>query len=394
MKQDFPILKNGLVYLDNSSTTQKPKQVIQAIVDFYEKGNANVHRGIYALSQHATEKYEEAHQIVGNFIGASAKEIIFTSGTTQSVNMVAYSFGRNLQAGDEIVVTEMEHHSNLVPWQQLAKEKGAVLKFIPVTLDYHLDMEVAKQLITEKTKIVVVTHMSNSLGTINPVKELGQLAHQVGAVIVVDGAQSVPHVDIDVKELGCDFLVFSGHKMCGPTGIGVLYGKKELLERMEPVVYGGGMISEVTKECSTWADLPEKFEAGTPNIAGAIGLAAAVKYLQTIGMENIEKHSKELTEYMLTKLTEVPGLQIIGPSTIEKRGPVFSFTIEGIHPHDVAEILNRSNVAVRGGHHCAMPLMEKLGITGTTRVSLYVYNTKEDIDKLIIALRNVQEVFA
>ncbi len=385
LKQDFPILKN-IIYLDSASTTQKPTAVINAIKKYYEEDNANVHRGVYKLSLKATMAYEKAHEVVAKFIGAQFEEVIFTKGTTESLNLLAYSLGKTLKAGDEIVLTEMEHHSNLVPWQQLAKEKGLILKFIPITSDFRLDMRKARELITSKTRIVSVTHVSNVLGTINPVKELAALAHEVGAVMIVDAAQSVPHMPINVKELNCDFLAFSGHKMCGPTGIGVLYGKKELLEKMDPFLYGGDMIKEVTFEKSTWNDLPWKFEAGTPNIAGAIGLAAAINYLQKIGMEKIQQHEQELTRYALQQLSSLPGLTLIGPASAEERGAVFSFTVEGMHPHDVSELLDQANICVRGGHHCAMPLHQKLEIPGSVRASLYFYNTGGDIEALLTAL--------
>ncbi len=386
-KDDFPILKNGLIYLDNSATTQKPRKVIEAVKEYYENDNANVHRGIYKLAQKSTVLYEKAHEVVAKFIGAEFEEIIFTKGSTEGLNLLAYSLGKNLQPGDEIVLSEMEHHSNLVPWQQLAMEKGLVLKFIPLTKDYKLDLIKAQGLITTKTKIVSVVHMSNVLGTINPVQEIAEIAHRVGALMIVDAAQSVPHLPIKVKELHCDFLVFSGHKMCGPTGIGVLYGRKKLLEKMPPFLYGGDMIREVTFENSTWNDLPWKFEAGTPNMAGAVGLMAAIEYLQNMGMENIAAHGKEVTKYALEKLREIAGLTIIGPQTIENRGPVISFTLEGIHPHDLSEMLDKEQIAVRGGFHCAMPLFSKLGIDGSSRASFYIYNTTKDVDALVSAVQ-------
>ena len=384
-RNDFPILHN-IIYLDNSSTTQKPRKVIEAIKKYYEEENANVHRGVYRLSLQATMAYEKAHEIVAKFIHARFEEIIFTKGTTESLNLLAYSLGKKLQAGDEIVLTEMEHHANLVPWQQIAKEKKAILKFIPITPDYRLNMQKAQELITLKTKIVSVTHISNVLGTINPVQKLAELAHQVGAVMIVDAAQSVPHLPINVKELDCDFLAFSGHKMCGPTGIGVLYGKKELLETMDPFLYGGDMIKEVTFEKSTWNDVPWKFEAGTPNIAGAVGLAAAIGYLLNLGMENIHQYEQELTAYALPKLSALTGITLLGPTTTEERGALFSFTVEGIHPHDVSELLDKATICVRGGHHCAMPLHTNLNLNSSVRASLYFYNTTEDIDALVDAL--------
>ncbi len=393
-KEDFPILNqkiNGrqLIYLDNSATTQKPKQVIEAMNRYYEQYNANVHRGIHQLSLRATVAYEHAHEIVAQFIGAKFEEVIFTTGTTEGLNLLAYSLGKDLQPGDEIVLSEMEHHSNIVPWQRLAREKNLKLRYIPLTAEYRLDLNAAAEIITRKTKIVSVTQMSNVLGTINPVEELAGLAHARGALLLVDAAQAVPHLPINVKGLDCDFLVFSGHKLCGPTGIGVLYGKKELLEKMEPFLSGGDMIKEVTFEHSTWNDLPWKFEAGTPNIAGAIGLAAAVEYLQTIGMENIAQQGRELTRYALEKLSTVPNIQLLGPATAEDRGPIFSFIVEEMHPHDVGELLDSEGIAVRGGHHCAMPLHHKLGLVGSTRASFYFYNTREDIDALVEALQKL-----
>ncbi len=387
-KSDFPILKN-IIYLDNSSTTQKPKPVIDALTKYYQEDNANVHRGVYKLSLKATMAYEHAHEIVAKFIGAKFEEIIFTKGTTESLNLLAYSLGKRLKAGDEIVLTEMEHHANLVPWQQLAKEKNLVLKFIPITADFRLDMNKARELITTKTKIVSVTHVSNVFGTINPVQEIAKLAHQAGAVMIIDAAQSVPHMPINVTELNCDFLAFSGHKMCGPTGIGVLYGKRELLEKMNPFLYGGDMIKEVTFERSTWNDLPWKFEAGTPHIAGAVGLAAAIEYLQKMGMENIWQHEQELIQYTIQKIKDISGIRLLGPDTAENRGAVFSFVLEHVHPHDVSELLDKANICVRGGHHCAMPLHEKLNVSGSTRASLYFYNTKEDLDQLLNALAEI-----
>lgn len=399
VKGDFPILNtliNGkkLVYLDNSATTQKPKQVIAAMTHFYEHYNANVHRGIYTLSRQATEEYEKARMVIADFIGASFDEIIFTKGTTESLNLLASSLGKTLQEGDEIVLSEMEHHSNIVPWQQLAKEKKCVIKYIPLTINYTLDLAKAQELITPKTKIVSVTHMSNVLGTINPIPKLAELAHAFNAVLIVDGAQSVPHMPVNVQKLGCDFLAFSGHKMSGPTGIGVLYGKRKLLMSMEPFLYGGDMIREVSFDSASWNELPWKFEAGTPAIAQAIGLAAAVQYLQKYGMDKIVEDEKKLTAYALHKLSAIPGLKIIGSSDSNHRGAIFSFILDGIHSHDVSEILDREGIAVRGGHHCAMPLMSKLNLPGTARASFYIYNTEKDVDALVQGIHKVQEVFA
>ncbi|MBI2666857.1 cysteine desulfurase [Candidatus Woesearchaeota archaeon] len=399
MKSLFPLLEKNkkLIYLDSSATTQKPKEVLDALQKFYEESNANVHRGAYSLAQKATVEYETAREIIAEFIGAQKEEIIFTRGTTESLNLLASSLGKKLVAGDEILLTEMEHHSNLVPWQQLAKEKNLLLKFIPVTSEGILDMREVKKLISKRTKIVSVTHISNVLGTINPIKELAVLAHAAGALCIVDAAQSVSHLPINVRELGCDFLAFSGHKMYGPTGIGVLWGKKELLEEMEPVQYGGDMISEVTFKDARWNEVPWKFEAGTPNIAGVMGLAAAVLFLQK-NFKEIQGHEKELTEYALEKISTISELKILGPrilssgSHILSRGPLVAFTMNGIHPHDVAEICNRYTIAVRGGYHCAMPLHQKLGIPGSVRASFAFHNSKKDIDTLVKALQKAQEV--
>ena len=394
IRKDFPIFESGqLTYLDNSATSQKPKQVLDAMNRFYTEYNSNVHRGVYRISEQATQAYEEAHKKVAEFIGAEFEEIIFTKGTTESLNLLAYSLGRTLRQGDEIVLSQMEHHSNLVPWQQLAKQKGLVLKFIRITSDFRLDIDHAREIITPKTKIVSVTHMSNVLGTINPVKELAALAHRNGALFIVDGAQSVPHLPVNVKEMDCDSLAFSGHKMLGPTGIGVLYGRKKLLQKMEPFLYGGDMISEVRFEYSTWNELPWKFEAGTPNIAEGVGLGECVDYLRSIGMECIRECEEELTAYALNTLSKIKGVKIYGPKDTVERGSAISFNVEGIHPHDVATILDRYGIAVRGGHHCAMPLMQLLGITGSVRASFSFYNTTEEIDRLAVAIRKAQEVF-
>ncbi len=389
IRAQFPILRRQvyekkLVYLDNAATAQKPQHVIDTISRFYSNQNANVHRGLHTLSEQATVAYEKAHSIVAKFINAKENEIVFTSGTTQSLNLLAYSLGSTLQAGDEIVLSQMEHHANIVPWQQVAKRTGAVIKYIPITKDYTLDMSAANTIIGSKTKIVSIVHMSNVLGTINPVADIAKLAHTNGAVCIVDAAQSVPHMKIDVQELDCDYVVFSGHKMCGPTGIGVLYGKEELLEKLEPAFFGGDMIKEVTFEKSTWNTSPAKFEAGTPPIAQAIGLASAVEYLQGIGMDSIESDIKEISRYALPKLLLVPGLTLIGP--VDNHTGIFSFTIEGLHPHDISDYLNSQGIAVRAGHHCAQPLMKLLGIEGTTRASFYFYNTKQEVDKLVGSL--------
>jgi len=388
---DFPILKRKindrrLIYLDNAATTQKPRQVIDAINKYYTEYNSNVHRGVHKLSEEATLGYEEAHRIVSRFINAkSMNEIIFTKGTTESLNLLAYSLSNELKEGDEILLTQMEHHSNLVPWINLAKKLKLKLNYIKVK-DGVLDLEDIP--ISDKTKIVSVVHCSNVLGTINDVKKIGELAHKHNAKFIVDAAQSVPHMKVDVQDIDCDFLCFSGHKMLGPTGIGVLYGKEKLLEEMEPFLFGGDMISEVTFDNATWNELPWKFEAGTPNISGGIALGETVKYLEKIGMENIQKHVNELTKYALEKLKEV-NLKIYGP---EERGPVISFDL-GVHPHDVAAILDQKGIAIRGGHMCAMPLMKLLGVDGLSRVAFQIYNTKEDVDETVEGLKHVLKVF-
>jgi len=395
LRKDFPILQrviNGkkLIYLDNSATTQKPNEVISSVKDYYENYNSNVHRGIYKISEEATQKYEEAHEKVAKFINAEFEEIVFTKSTTESLNLLAYSLGQDIKEGDEIVVSQMEHHSNFVPWQALALRKNAKLRFIELTEDGRLNEEQLKEIINEKTKIVAITHMSNVLGTINDVKKIAEIAHKYSALVVVDAAQSVPHLKVNVKELDCDFLAFSGHKMLGPTGVGVLYGKKELLEKMPPFLYGGDMIKEVGFEKTTWNNLPWKFEAGTPNVAQAIGLGVAIDYLNKIGMEDIRDYEKELTEYALKKLKEIDGIKIYGP---EQRGSIVSFNLEGIHSHDICTIVDREGICIRGGHHCAMPLMTILGINGSARASFYFYNTKEEVDLLIEGLKKVKKVF-
>ena len=394
-EKDFPILKQKvnrkrLIYLDNAATSQKPSQVIQAMNDFYEKDNANVHRGLHELSMRSSFAYEKAHEIVGNFINASEEEIIFTKGTTESLNLLAYTLTKSLKKGDEIILTEMEHHSNIVPWTELAKEKGIKIKVIPLK-DYQLDLKKFKLLLTKKTKIVSLTHISNVLGTINPIKEIIKISHKYKALVIIDAAQSISHMKIDVKELDCDFLAFSGHKMFGPTGIGVLYGKKKLLEKLPPFQFGGGMIKEVSFNKTTFNDLPWKFEAGTPNIAEAIGLVKAIEYINKIGLENIQAHNQELTNYAIERLSKIKDLKIIGPK--DNQLGVISFYIKDIHPHDVSEFLNGEGIAIRSGNHCAMPLMNILKIQGTNRISLQIYNTTKDIDALIIALNKVKEIF-
>jgi len=392
---NFPILnqkinKKRLVYLDNAATTQKPIEVINAIREFYEKDNANVHRGLHELSLRSSIQYENAHKSVAEFINAYEEEIIFTSGTTESINLLANSFEQILKPNDEIVVTEMEHHSNFIPWQQLAIRKKLKIKIIPLKKDLSLDLDIAKKLITKKTKIVAITHISNSLGTINPIKEIILNAHKNNSLTIIDAAQSIAHTKINVKDLDCDFLAFSGHKIFAPTGIGVLYGKKHLLEKLQPSKFGGGMIKEVTNKNSTWNELPWKFEAGTPNISGAIGLQKAIEFVNNIGINNIEKHNQELTKYAISKLKNIYGITLYTP---KNQGPIISFTLKNIHPHDVSEILNLEGIATRAGNHCTMPLMNKLKIQGTNRISFQIYNTKEDIDILIKAINKVQEVF-
>ncbi|MBI4152649.1 SufS family cysteine desulfurase [Candidatus Woesearchaeota archaeon] len=395
----FPILNQKifgkrLVYLDNAATTQKPQVVIDAIKQFYETSNANIHRGIHHLAEKSTMAYESSRETVARFIGAETDEIVFTSGTTHSLNMLVQMLGKNLHPGDEIVLTMMEHHSNLIPWQEMAREKELIVKFIPLTADYTLDLQKARELITAKTKVLAFTHVSNTLGTINPAAELIALAHAQGALAVVDVAQSVGHLPLNVRQLDCDFLAFSGHKMCGPLGIGVLYGKKDLLINLEPAFFGGGMVEDVSSEVgkALWLAPPQRFEAGTPPIAGAIGLARAVDFLEKQGLKQIEAHCTLLREYAIKELKKIPRLNIIGP---EQGGiGIISFTLEVIHPHDVAEILNREGIAVRAGHHCTIPLMKELGLAdGTTRASFYLYNTIEDVDALVAGIRKVQEVF-
>jgi cysteine desulfurase / selenocysteine lyase len=393
----FPILDqevNGkpLVYFDSAATSQKPLPVIEALDQYYRQYNSNVHRGVHTLGTKATDAYEGAREKVRRFINAkSTQEIIFTRGTTTALNLVAASYGRaNLQEGDEIVITYMEHHSNLIPWQQAAKQTGATLKYIPLQADGTIDIKDVETTVTANTKIVAIAHVSNVLGTINPVKEIARIAHQYGAVVVVDAAQSAPHMKIDVQDLDCDFLAFSGHKMCGPTGIGVLYGKRDLLERMEPVEFGGEMIDFVELYDSTWKELPWKFEGGTPIIAGAIGLGAAIDFLEDVGLDHIAAHEHELAQYALEQMSAIDGLTIYGP---KQRGGLVTFNIDGVHPHDVATVLDAEGIAVRAGHHCAQPLMKWLNVTATARASFYLYNTKEEIDQLVVALQKTKEYF-
>ncbi|MFJ7407721.1 MULTISPECIES: cysteine desulfurase [unclassified Lysinibacillus] len=400
IKSYFPILNqqvNGhpLVYLDSAATSQKPTQVIEAIKHYYEFDNSNVHRGVHTLGNRATDKYEGAREKVRNFINAkSTEEIIFTRGTTTALNTVASSYGRaNVEQGDEIVITHMEHHSNIIPWQQLAKEKNATLKYIDLEADGTIDLEKVRATITPKTKIVSVSMASNVLGTINPIKEIAKIAHANGAVMVADGAQAAPHMKIDVQDLDVDFLGFSGHKMCGPTGIGVLYGKKEHLEKMEPIEFGGEMIDFVGLHDSTWKELPWKFEGGTPIIAGAIGLGAAIDFLTEVGLENIAQHEHKLVGYAMDQLETIEGLKIFGPRDPMKRCGLVTFNLDDVHPHDVATVLDMNGIAVRAGHHCAQPLMKCLQQVATARASFYLYNTEEDIDRLVAGLRSAKEYF-
>ncbi len=397
VRRDFPILSreihgHRLVYLDSGASSQKPLAVIEAVNQLYRENYANIHRGVYTLSEEATAAYEHAHERVSRFINADFEEVIFTKNTTESLNLVAYAWGlSNLRDGDEIVTTQLEHHSNIVPWQQIARRTGATVRYIRVDAQGKLDMDHAAELIGPRTKMVSVTHVSNVLGTIIPVYELGRMAHAQGALICVDGAQSIPHMAIDVRTLDCDFFAFSGHKMLGPTGVGGLYGKRDILEQMEPFLFGGDMISEVTFEGATWNDLPWKFEAGTGPIAQGVGLGAAVDYLQDLGMEAVHAHEQALVSYALDQMRQVQDLDIYGPDAHE-RGGVISFNLQGVHPHDMASILDQQGVAIRGGHHCAMPLMQVLGVNGTSRASFYIYNTVDDVDMLIEAVGEARRI--
>lgn len=400
IKRYFPILNqevNGhpLVYLDSAATSQKPVQVIEAMKKYYELDNSNVHRGVHTLGNRATDAYEGAREKVRNFINAkSMKEIIFTRGTTTSINTVASGYGRqNLKEGDEIVISIMEHHANLIPWQQLAKEKGAILNYIELEADGTLSLEKVRETITPNTKIVSIAMASNVMGTINPIKEIAKIAHENGAIMVVDAAQGAPHLKIDVQHLDCDFLAFSGHKMCGPTGIGVLYGKQQLLEDMEPVEFGGEMIDFVGLHESTWKELPWKFEGGTPIIASAVGLGAAIDFLNKIGLENIEVHEHKLAAYAMDQLETIDGLTIYGPRNAKKRCGLVTFNLDDVHPHDVATVLDMKGIAIRAGHHCAQPLMKWLKVTATARASFYMYNDEVDIDVLVAGLRSAKEYF-
>ena len=398
IREDFPVLHQQvhgkpLVFLDSTASAQKPRQVIEAMDEVYTRYYANVHRGIYYLSEKATELYEEARRKVARFINArSRREIVYVRNATEAINLVAYSWGlNNLKPGDEVLVTAMEHHSNIVPWQLVCERTGATLRWVPIRDDGHLDMDALDRLLTEKTRIFAFTAMSNVLGTKTPVKELVKRAHAVGALALVDGAQSVPHLPTDVQDWDCDFLAFSGHKMLGPTGIGVLYAKREHLEAMPPFMGGGDMIRSVTFEKSTWNEVPYKFEAGTPAVAEAVGLGAAVDYLTNVGMDNVEAHEHHIVRYAFERLQEVEGLRILGPGP-DERGGVIAFTLASAHPHDVAAILDREGVAVRAGHHCAQPVHEHYGVIATTRASFYIYNDERDVDRLVEALHKVVEI--
>lgn len=398
IREQFPILDqqiNGhpLVYLDSAATSQKPISVIEAIKKYYEWDNANVHRGVHTLGSRATDAYENARETVAKFISAaSSEQIIFTRGTTTALNLVATGYARKVcSEGDEIVLTPMEHHSNLIPWQQVAKARGATLKYIPLQDDGTITLEDVERTITARTKIVSVTHVSNVLGTMNPIKQIAEIAHRHQAVMVVDGAQSIPHMAVDMKDLDCDFYAFSGHKMCGPTGIGVLYGKKHLLEQMDPVEFGGEMIDHVDLYESTWKELPWKFEGGTPIIAGAVGLAAAIDFLQQVGMDHIRDHEQQLTSYAVEQMKKIDGLVMYGPE--RERSGLITFNLGDVHPHDLATVLDTKGVAVRAGHHCCQPLMRWLKVSSTARASFYLYNTEADIDRFVEALIQTKEYF-
>jgi cysteine desulfurase/selenocysteine lyase len=406
IRKDFPIFSktmrggNRLVYLDSGATSQKPRQVLDAERDFYELHNAAVHRGAHLLAEEASIAYEDSRGILAKFLNGNDDEVIFTKSATESINAIAYSFGNSapdsrfaLKAGDRIVVSELEHHANLIPWQQLAKRTGAELVWFSIDSEGRLDLSNAEDLINNRTKIVAITHQSNVLGTIVPLDEIVKLAHSVGAVVVLDACQSAPHFAIDVKKLDIDFLAFSGHKALGPTGVGILWGRSELLNQMEPFLTGGSMIESVTMTDAKWAQSPKRFEAGVPNMAQAVGFAAAITYLNNLGMENVASHERDLTSYALKKFSELRGVEVIGPKDNKDRGSVISFTMEGIHPHDVGQVLDQYGVAVRTGHHCAWPLMKKLGIVGTTRASFYIYNDEADVDVLIDSIEQAQKYF-
>ena len=398
IRKDFPILDQivndePLVYLDNAATTQKPKAVLEAVNRYYQEDNANVHRGVHTLAERATASYEAARETVRRFINASSiKEVLFTRGTTTGLNWIGRFAEEILEEGDEVLISIMEHHSNILPWQEACRKAGAKLVYVYLK-DGGLDLEDFRKKLTDRTKFVSIAHASNVLGVINPVQEIAQLAHEKGAIVVVDGAQSVPHMKIDVQTLDADFFVFSGHKMAGPTGVGVLYGKEQYLNQMSPVEFGGEMIDFVYEQSATWKELPWKFEAGTPNMAGAIGLAAAIDYLEAIGMDAIERHEQDLIAYVFPKLQAIEGLKIYGSQDLAKRSGVISFNLGDLHPHDLATALDYEGVAVRAGHHCAQPLIQYLGVPATARASFYLYNTKEDCDKLVEALIKTKEFF-
>lgn len=406
IRKDFPIftrtIRDGkrLVYLDSGATSQKPQVVIDAEIDFYTKHNAAAHRGAHQLAEEATELFEASRQTVADFLGAKSEEIVFTKSATESLNLLAYAFsnaepGSKFAIGPEhsIVVSEMEHHANLIPWQQLAKRSGAELKWFGVTSDGRLDESNIESLITEKTKIVAITQQSNVLGTINNLDQIIKKAHQVGALVIVDACQSVPHIPVDVRMLGADFLAFSGHKILGPTGVGVLWGRYDLLNELPPFLFGGSMIENVTMTDASWAEAPRKFEAGVPNMAQVVGLAAGIKYLQAIGLDAVHEHEKALTAYLLEQLAQIPGVSVVGPLDVSLRGGTVSFTLDGIHPHDLGQYLDSAGIAVRTGHHCAWPLTRALGVPATTRASLYLYNDVLDIDALLTAVKEAKEYF-
>ncbi len=406
LKEDFPIFSkvmrgdNRLIYLDSGATSQKPLSVLNAERDFYTQHNSAVHRGSHLLAEEASEAFEGAREKVAAFIGAEVDEVVFTKGATESLNLIAYSIGNSapssrlaIKPGDRIVVSEMEHHANLIPWQQLAQRTGAEIAWFPVTPDGRLDLTELDSIINERTKIVAITHQSNVLGTINPLEQLISRTHEVGALFVLDACQSVPHFAVDVKELQIDFLAFSGHKAVGPTGVGIFWGRAALLAEMEPFLTGGSMIESVTMADATWAPAPRKFEAGVPNMAQAVGLGAALDYLSAIGMDAIESHESAISDYLIPQLLALPGLTLIGPASSESRGAVFSFAVDGIHPHDLGQVLDQSGIAVRTGHHCAWPLMRKLGVVGTTRASFYLYNDLADADALIEGIVSAQKYF-
>ena len=400
IRQDFPILSRTvhglpLVYLDSAATSQKPRSVLQSLIDYYEGYNSNVHRGVHSLSMEATDRYEEARSKVARFIGATEPEsIVWTRNTTEGINLVAHTWARqNIKPGDEIVVSQIEHHSNLVPWQQVAAAQGAELRFLPMAGDGSMDMDEVDSVITPRTRLLAVVHSSNSLGTIHPVKELAAKARAVGAAVLVDGAQSVPHMPVDVVDLDCDFLAFSGHKMMGPTGIGALYVKREVLEEMQPFLTGGEMVLEVSYERASWNALPMRFEAGTPNIADTIALGAAVDYLDSLGMDNVRAHEVALTRYALERFRELEEIDVFGPPDLDGRGGVVSFNSADVHPHDLGTVLDRQGIAIRTGHHCTMPVMRKLGLMATARASFYVYNTEDEVDLLVDSIRQALRYF-